>query len=96
MVVNRHPDRLRLAEEIGAIPIDDSSTSPAEQVLEVAGAKASKPTAGASASATSPRGGQERTPGDGDGLAHPVRPATGGLGVIGVYPPADPGAARTS
>jgi threonine dehydrogenase-like Zn-dependent dehydrogenase len=27
-VVDRHPDRLRLAEEIGAIPIDDSEVSP--------------------------------------------------------------------
>ena len=24
MIVDRHPDRLRLAEEIGVIPIDDS------------------------------------------------------------------------
>ncbi len=33
MVVDRHPDRLRLAEEIGAIPIDDSKGDPVEQVL---------------------------------------------------------------
>ncbi len=34
MVVDRHPDRLRLAEQIGAIAIDDSKGSPVEQVLE--------------------------------------------------------------
>ena len=35
MVVDRHPDRLRLAEKIGAMPIDDSKGSPVEQVLEL-------------------------------------------------------------
>ena len=32
MVVDRHPDRLKLAEEIGAIPIDDSAVDPVEAV----------------------------------------------------------------
>lgn len=35
MVVDRLPDRLGLAEAIGAIPIDDSKASPVEQVLEL-------------------------------------------------------------
>src|SRR5258708_15975079 len=30
MVVDRHPDRLRLAEQIGAMAIDDSKVSPVE------------------------------------------------------------------
>ena len=34
MIVDRHPDRLRLAEQIGVIPIDDSQGDPVEQVLE--------------------------------------------------------------
>ena len=34
MVVDRHPDRLRLAEEIGAIPIDDSKGSPVDAGIE--------------------------------------------------------------
>ena len=34
MVVDRHPDRLRLAESIGAIAIDDSKVDPVEVVLE--------------------------------------------------------------
>ena len=35
MVVDRHPDRLRLAESIGAVPIDDSKGSPVDQVLQL-------------------------------------------------------------
>src|SRR5258708_5605332 len=34
MVVDRHPDRLRLAEQIGAIAIDDSKVSPVDVVME--------------------------------------------------------------
>jgi len=34
MVVDRHPDRLALAKKIGAIPIDDSTASPVDQVLK--------------------------------------------------------------
>lgn len=34
MVVDRHPDRLRLAEQVGAIPVDDSKGSPVDQVME--------------------------------------------------------------
>lgn len=37
MVVDRHPDRLRLAEKIGAIAIDDSSDSVVDQVPEQTG-----------------------------------------------------------
>jgi threonine dehydrogenase-like Zn-dependent dehydrogenase len=33
MVVDSHPDRLKLAEELGAIPIDFSKGSAVEQVL---------------------------------------------------------------
>src|SRR5258708_29161944 len=34
MVVDRHPDRLRLAEQIGAIAIDDSKVPPVEAVIQ--------------------------------------------------------------
>ncbi|MFL6053591.1 MAG: zinc-binding dehydrogenase [Actinoallomurus sp.] len=33
-VVDRHPDRLGKAEEIGAIPIDDSKGAPVDQILD--------------------------------------------------------------
>lgn len=35
MIVDRNPDRLRLAETIGVILIDDSKGDPVEQVLEL-------------------------------------------------------------
>lgn len=38
MIVDRHPDRLRLSEEVGVIPIDDSKGDPVEQVMEHTGA----------------------------------------------------------
>src|ERR1700744_1756890 len=37
MVVDRHADRLRLAESIGAIAIDDSKSDPVERVKELTG-----------------------------------------------------------
>jgi glutathione-independent formaldehyde dehydrogenase len=37
MVVDRLPDRLRLVQKIGAIPVDDSKGSPIEQVLDLTG-----------------------------------------------------------
>ena len=42
MVVDRHPDRLHLVEQIGAIPIDDSKGSPVDQVLELTEGQASE------------------------------------------------------
>ena len=33
MVVDRHPDRLALAEKIGAMPIDDSAVDPVDTVM---------------------------------------------------------------
>ncbi|MEZ0074155.1 zinc-binding dehydrogenase [Planotetraspora sp. GP83] len=35
MVVDRHPDRLAKAEEVGAIAIDDSQSPPVDQVMEL-------------------------------------------------------------
>jgi glutathione-independent formaldehyde dehydrogenase len=37
MVVDRHPDRLKLAEKIGAIAVDDSKDSVVDQILEQTG-----------------------------------------------------------
>jgi glutathione-independent formaldehyde dehydrogenase len=49
MIVDRHPDRLRLAESIGAIPIDDSKIDPIEKVLELTGGEGVDRAANASA-----------------------------------------------
>jgi glutathione-independent formaldehyde dehydrogenase len=90
MVVDRHPDRLRLAESIGAITIDDSQTDPVQAVLEE--------TMGLGADrGCECVGYQAHEP---DGTEHPndtlnklvasVR-FTGGIGSVGVYVPQDPG-----
>jgi glutathione-independent formaldehyde dehydrogenase len=91
MVVDAHSERLRLAEEIGAIPIDDRKAPPVEQVLDLTdgeGADRGCECVGFQAH-------------DPDGIEHPsmtlndlvgsVRP-TGTFGVVGVFVPQDPGA----
>ena len=41
-IVDRHPDRLKLAEAIGAAAIDDSKEEPVERVQELTGGKGAK------------------------------------------------------
>jgi len=91
MVVDRHPDRLRLIEEIGAIAIDDSKVDPVEAVNEM--------TMGLGADNGCECVGYQAH--DVEGHEHPnmtlnrlvksVR-FTGDIGVVGVYIPQDPGA----
>jgi threonine dehydrogenase-like Zn-dependent dehydrogenase len=91
MTVDRHSDRLRLAEEIGAIPIDDRKAPPTEQVLDL--------TDGEGADRGCECVGYQAH--DPDGVEHPnttmnnlitsVR-ATGTLGVVGLFVQRDPGA----
>jgi glutathione-independent formaldehyde dehydrogenase len=92
MVVDRHPDRLRLAESIGAIAIDDSTVDPVEVVLEetmglgadngceCVGYQAHEPNGDEQANLTMNR------------LVASVR-FTGRIGNVGVFVPQDPGAA---
>lgn len=90
MVVDRHPDRLGLAEKIGAIPIDDSKGSPVDQVNELTagmGADRGCECVGYQAHDAS---GQERSGITLNNLVQSVRFA-GSLGVIGVFTPQDPG-----
>ncbi|GAA0439591.1 aldehyde dehydrogenase [Acrocarpospora corrugata] len=92
MVVDRHPDRLRLAEKIGCIPIDDSKGSPVEQVLDrTAGEGADRGCECVGYQAHDAQG-QERPNLTMNNLVMSVRP-TGGIGVVGVFLPDDPGAA---
>jgi glutathione-independent formaldehyde dehydrogenase len=89
MVVDRHPDRLTLAESIGAVAIDDSTVDPVEAVKEM--------TEGQGADCGCECVGWQAH--DPQGHEHPnmtmnrlvasVR-ATGRLGVVGVFPPKDP------
>jgi glutathione-independent formaldehyde dehydrogenase len=90
MVVDRHPDRLRLIEQIGAIGIDDSKGSPVDQVMEhTNGMGADRGAECVGYQAHDPRGHEDNSATLND-LVSSVR-FTGGIGTVGVYVPQDPG-----
>lgn len=90
MIVDRHPDRLRLAEKIGVIPIDDSKGSPVDQVLKLTGGKgADKGCECVGYQAHDPQGHEHPSMTLND-LVRSVK-ITGRIGVIGVFVPQDPG-----
>ncbi|HLW25350.1 MAG TPA: glutathione-independent formaldehyde dehydrogenase [Steroidobacteraceae bacterium] len=89
-VVDRHPDRLELARQIGAIPIDDRKAPGSEQVLELThgeGVDCGCECVGYQAHDPAGREVPNATLND---LVKAVR-ATGALGVVGVFVPEDPG-----
>lgn len=89
MVVDRHPDRLRLAEQIGAIPIDDSEVPAVDQVMELtAGLGADRGCECVGYQAQDPMG-TEKPNETLNNLVRSVRFA-GSIGVVGVYVPQDP------
>ncbi len=89
MIVDRHPDRLRLAQKIGAIAIDDSKGSPVERVLELTnGQGAHRGCECVGWQAHDPQG-HEHPNMTMNNLVQSVRP-TGGIGVVGVFVPEDP------
>src|SRR6201746_1473001 len=90
MVVDRHPDRLRLAESIGAIAIDDSKVDPVQAVLEeTMGLGADNGCECVGYQAHDPEGNEH--PNDTlNKLVKSVR-FTGRIGSIGVFVPQDPG-----
>ncbi|TQM01592.1 glutathione-independent formaldehyde dehydrogenase [Pseudonocardia kunmingensis] len=91
MVVDRHPDRLRLAEQIGAIPIDDSKGSPVDQVMEQTGGRgADRGAECVGYQAHDPQGNEDNAL-TLNNLVASVK-FTGGIGTVGVFVPQDPGA----
>jgi threonine dehydrogenase-like Zn-dependent dehydrogenase len=89
MIVDRHPDRLRLAEKIGAIAIDDSKVDPVERVNELTGGVgADKGCECVGWQAHDPKG-HEQPNATMNKLVQSVR-ATGVIGVVGVFVPEDP------
>ncbi|MBV8055207.1 MAG: glutathione-independent formaldehyde dehydrogenase [Deltaproteobacteria bacterium] len=89
MVIDRHPDRLRLAEKAGAIPIDDSKESPVDRVLALTkGRGADKGCECVGYQAHDPLG-QEHPTDTMNKLVQSVCPR-GVLGIVGVFVPQDP------
>jgi glutathione-independent formaldehyde dehydrogenase len=92
MIVDRHPDRLELAKQCGAIAIDDSRENPASRVLELThGEGADRGCECVGYQAHDPQG-HEVPNAVMNNLVKSVR-ATGSLGVVGVFMPEDPGSA---
>lgn len=90
-VVDRVASRLKLAEDMGAIPIDFSQGDPAEQIREQTDGEGSdKGIDAVGYQATVSEGGEQPAVVL-NNLVATVRP-TGRLGVVGLYLPSDPGA----
>jgi threonine dehydrogenase-like Zn-dependent dehydrogenase len=89
MLVDRHPDRLRLAEEIGCVGIDDSDGDAADRVLDLTrGEGAARGVEAVGWQAHDPQGHEVPNSTMND-LVAAVRP-TGKIGVVGVFVPEDP------
>jgi glutathione-independent formaldehyde dehydrogenase len=91
MLVDRHPDRLKLAEQIGAIAIDDSKGSPVDQVLEQTGGEGADRGCECVGYQAHDHDGHEVPNLTMNNLVASVK-ATGSIGVVGVFVPEDPGA----
>jgi len=91
-VVDRVPERLQKAKEIGGIPIDFSAGDPAEQIKKLRGGKeVDRGVDAVGYQATTADGKTEQPNAVLEALIAVVRP-TGGLGIPGLYVPSDPGA----
>ena len=89
MLVDRHPDRLHLAESIGAMAVDDAKGSPVDPVMDLTnGRGADKGCECVGYQAHDPQG-HEHPNATMNNLVRSVR-ATGALGVVGVFVPEDP------
>jgi glutathione-independent formaldehyde dehydrogenase len=89
MVVDSHPDRLKLAERLGAIPIDDSDGGGVDRVLELTGGEGADRGCECVGYQCTCQG-HEVPNLTMNNLVKSVR-ATGGIGVVGVFVAEDPG-----
>jgi glutathione-independent formaldehyde dehydrogenase len=89
-VVDKEPDRLRLAESIGADGIDISRGDPVGQIMEANRGQVDRGVECVGYQAHDPSG-EEHPELVLDNLVEVVR-TTGAIGVVGVYMPEDPGA----
>ncbi len=91
-VVDQQADRLKLAEQIGATPIDFSAGDPADQIIEATHGAGTDRGVEAVGYQAHDHQGDEHPELVLDNLVKTVR-TTGGIGVVGVYVPEDPDAA---
>jgi glutathione-independent formaldehyde dehydrogenase len=89
MVVDRHPDRLKLAESLGAIPIDDANGDCVEQILQHTGGVGADRGCECVGYQCHDHHGHESNNLTMNQLVASIRP-TGGLGVVGVFVAEDP------
>ena len=89
-VVDKEPDRLALAERIGAEPINLGDGDPVELIIEANSGEVDRGVEAVGYQAHDPTG-NEHPELVLDNLVNVVR-STGALGVVGVYVPNDPGA----
>jgi threonine dehydrogenase-like Zn-dependent dehydrogenase len=89
MIVDRHPDRLKLAKDIGATPIDDSKEDPVERIKELTGGEGADRGCECVGYQCHDPAGHEVPNMTMNRLVASVRP-TGGIGVVGVFVPEDP------
>ncbi len=90
-VVDTHPDRLKLAEKIGATAIDDTEGGGVAKVLELTGGQGADRGCECVGYQCCNLHGKEVPNLTMNNLVQTVKP-TGGIGVVGVFLPADPGA----
>ena len=88
-VVDTHKDRLKLAEEIGATPIDDTEGGGVEEVLKMTGGQGADRGCECVGYQCCNLHGKEVPNLTMNNLVKTVKP-TGGIGVVGVFLPQDP------
>ncbi|MGV3743169.1 MAG: glutathione-independent formaldehyde dehydrogenase [Burkholderiaceae bacterium] len=92
MVVDTHKDRLALAEKIGAIAIDDTEKTGVEQIMDLTKGQGADCGCECVGYQCCNHAGHEVPNLTMNNLVAAVKP-TGGIGVVGVFMPEDPGAA---
>ena len=90
-VVDTHKDRLALAEKLGAIPIDDTEGAGVQQILDMTDGKGADCGCECVGYQCCDKHGKEVPNLTMNNLVQTVK-ATGGIGVVGVFLPQDPGA----
>jgi glutathione-independent formaldehyde dehydrogenase len=90
-VVDAHDDRLNLAKEMGAIPIDMRRCDPVEEILRQTDGQGTDRGCECVGYQCCDRHGRESTAYTMNSLVASTK-ATGGIGVVGVFVPEDPGA----